>query len=65
MESSRETHKRIIAQRIAAVVADAARLGLVVTVELTPGTPLAMGNYHTKIDVRDNAETRKKADGLR
>ena len=53
MEASRETHKRIIAQRLAAVVADAARMGLVVTVEQVSKAPLAMGNYETNVRVRD------------
>lgn len=58
MENNRETHKRMVAQRIAVVVQDAARLGLVVTVEQVPQQPLAMGNYTTEVSVR---EARQKA----
>lgn len=64
MESSRETHKRIIAQRVTAVLEDAARLGLVVTVVQVPALPLSMGHHTTTVAIRDDLPSRKIAEEI-
>ncbi len=53
MESVRETHKRIIAQRIEAVLADAARMKLVVAFAQVPQ---ADGARSTAVMVLDAPE---------
>lgn len=48
----RERAPGYIEDQAAALVAEAARFGLVLTIEQVPLQPLAMGHYETRVSVR-------------
>ncbi len=60
MEPLFECHKRMIQTAAQDLVARAARLGVVLTIEQVAMPPLAMGNHTTVVSVRPDAPTRKK-----